>query len=81
MGHLRNEFLQLFVETYRTTQKMKFSINDFFSKCDQIRKDNQVFQFVKFIKMRHVRTYTIFQDLLPYIKKPYVRKHVGNLLM
>ena len=28
---------EVFVDT-RTAQKMKFPINDFFSKCDQIRR-------------------------------------------
>ena len=31
-------------KTILTTQKMKFSIKDFFSKCGQIRIQNQIFK-------------------------------------
>ena len=37
-GHEDNSFLQVSV----TAQKMKFSIKDFFSKCDQIRSFLQI---------------------------------------
>ena len=30
--------MELFAKTVNTAQKMKFSIKDFFSKCDQIRR-------------------------------------------
>ena len=33
---------------YRTAQKMKFSIKDFFSKCDQVRKSLIALLITKF---------------------------------
>ena len=41
-GFERMESKILKVISYFTTQKMKFPIKDFFSKCDQIRKQLQI---------------------------------------
>ena len=42
-SHLRSIIKKLCkLQTPNTTQKMKFSIKDFFSKCDQIRRKLQI---------------------------------------
>ena len=42
LGSCQTTMMELFFASRYTTQKMKFSIKDFFSKCDQIRRKLQI---------------------------------------
>ena len=47
----------MFIALPYTAQKMKFFIKDFFSKCDQIRRN---FYFTKIKNTVYIRPYTSF---------------------
>ena len=53
-----------FLRQYITAQKVKFTIKDFFSKCDQIRSVPAVFVQYIYVKARHHRCLT--GPLRPY---------------
>ena len=47
-----------------TAQKMKFSIKDFFSKCDQIRRNVLLLKVVTFCNVNTLRNTTVVELLL-----------------
>ena len=42
LRHQSGDYSKELTSAYSTAQKMKFSIKDFFSKCDQIRRNLQI---------------------------------------
>ena len=54
---------------YITAQKMKFSIKDFFSKCDQIRRKLRIWSHL--LKKSLVENSIFFEEIFIYIINKY----------